>query len=258
MTNLTTREEILAALAWQVEIGVDEALEETPADWKAAKPLVFTPRAAVTAPATAEATTAPATPAAPPKPVVDLSRVNSLETLKTAMEGIEGLSIKQTAMNMVFGEGPQNPEIMFIGEAPGEDEDRSGRPFVGKAGQLLEKMLKAIGIVREQVYITNVLRWRPPGNRTPKTDEVAVCLPYLLRHIELVQPKLIVCLGGPASKALLNKDETVTRLRGQWHEHAGTPVLVTYHPAYLLRTPAQKREAWKDLRLLLKKLPPRA
>jgi len=252
MTNLLTREEILAALAWQLEIGVDEALEDAPADWTAAKPLVFQPKAALTAAAIPTESTAVAPPA-PSFVPVDLSSITTLEGLKAALDNLTGLSIKQTAMNMVFGEGPLNAEIMFVGEAPGEDEDRSGRPFVGRAGQLLEKMLKAIGMTREQVYITNVLRWRPPGNRTPKTDEVAVCLPYLLRHIELVKPKLLVCLGGPASKALLDREESVTRLRGQWFEHAGIPVLVTYHPAYLLRTPAQKQEAWKDLRLLLRK-----
>jgi DNA polymerase len=213
----------------------------------------------------------------PSAPTQDLSKIESLEELCLAMAAIEGLAIKKTAMNMVFGEGPLHPPLMFIGEAPGEEEDRSGRPLVGRAGQLLDKMLASIGISREQVYITNVLRWRPPGNRTPKSDEVAACLPYLLRHIELVAPKLLVLLGGPAAKAVLGRDESVTRLRNQWHTHpmrriqaatitlkdepsAGSdqsvllPTLVSYHPAYLLRTPLQKQESWRDFRVLIKKL----
>ena len=203
---------------------------------------------------------APAAPAAPLHPPRDLTTITSLDDLKTAMSELQGLSIKETAMNFVFGEGALQPPVMLIGEAPGEEEDRSGRPFVGPAGQLLEKMLASIGLTRAQVYITNVLPWRPPGNRTPKADEVATCLPYLMRHIELVQPKTILLLGGPAAKALLSKEESVTRLRGTWWDYHSPglgetrPALVSYHPAYLLRTPAQKRESWRDLRLLKKKI----
>ena len=264
----------LADLRFQVAMGADEALY--------AQPLALAPallptgitapsRPAANPPATNSpiyisarqqeaAPLAPAAPAAPLHPPRDLTTITSLDDLKTAMSELQGLSIKETAMNFVFGEGALQPPVMLIGEAPGEEEDRSGRPFVGPAGQLLEKMLASIGLTRAQVYITNVLPWRPPGNRTPKADEVATCLPYLMRHIELVQPKTILLLGGPAAKALLSKEESVTRLRGTWWDYHSPglgetrPALVSYHPAYLLRTPAQKRESWRDLRLLKKKI----
>ena len=264
----------LADLRFQVAMGADEALY--------AQPLALAPallptgitapgRPAANPPATNSpiyisarqqeaAPLAPAAPAAPLHPPRDLTTITSLDDLKTAMSELQGLSIKETAMNFVFGEGALQPPVMLIGEAPGEEEDRSGRPFVGPAGQLLEKMLASIGLTRAQVYITNVLPWRPPGNRTPKADEVATCLPYLMRHIELVQPKIILLLGGPAAKALLSKEESVTRLRGTWWDYHSPglgetrPALVSYHPAYLLRTPAQKRESWRDLRLLKKKI----
>lgn len=256
MSNLTTREEILATLAWQAAAGADEAVEDVAFDWSAPQTTLKSASLLSTAPAK------PAAPAPISKPAVsaDLSNIKTLDELKAALAAIEGLSIKDTAMNLVFGEGPLNPPIMFVGEAPGEEEDRSGRPFVGRAGQLLDKMIKAMGLTREQVYITNVLRWRPPGNRTPKSDEVAVCLPYLLRHIELVNPKLLVCLGGPAAKAILGRDDSVTRLRNQWFEHHSPhlqsliPTRATYHPAYLLRTPLQKRESWRDCLWITKKL----
>ena len=264
----------LADLRFQVAMGADEALY--------AQPLALAPAllpTGITAPGRPASNTlatnspiyisarqqeaaplAPAAPAAPLHPPRDLTTITSLDDLKTAMSELQGLSIKETAMNFVFGEGALQPPVMLIGEAPGEEEDRSGRPFVGPAGQLLEKMLASIGLTRAQVYITNVLPWRPPGNRTPKADEVATCLPYLMRHIELVQPKIILLLGGPAAKALLSKEESVTRLRGTWWDYHSPglgetrPALVSYHPAYLLRTPAQKRESWRDLRLLKKKI----
>jgi DNA polymerase len=191
---------------------------------------------------------------------VDLSSISTLEGLRQAANTLP-LSIRETATHLVFGAGnTQNPDIMLVGEAPGEEEDRTGQPFVGPAGQMLTNMLKAIGYEREQVYITNILFWRPPGNRTPKTEEVATCLPFLLRHIELVKPKTILLLGGVAGKALLGSDLSVARMRGRWWGHhspgleANLPVLVTFHPSYLLRTPAQKRESWADLRNLKKKI----
>lgn len=253
----------LAALRWQVAMGADDALENEPVN--------LTVAATAAAPLEVSSTPAPvykvrpAAPTAAPvmaprPPAIDLAQILTLADLKTAMEKIEGLSIRETAMNMVFGEGAEQPPVMLIGEAPGEEEDRSGRPFIGRAGQLLDKMISSLGFTREQLYITNVLPWRPPGNRTPKPEEVATCLPYLQRHIELVRPKLLLLLGGPAAKALLGKDESVTRMRGLWTDYKtpglpdSVPALVTYHPAYLLRTPLQKRESWRDLRLLKKKI----
>ena len=155
----------------------------------------------------------------------------------------------ESRTNTVFGVGDQKASLMIIGEAPGADEDKKGEPFVGRAGQLLTAMLKAIGLSREQVYIANVLKCRPPGNRDPHIDEVAACQPYLNRQIELIQPKLILSVGGVSAKNLLSTDESVGRLRGKVHEYVptGTPLMVTYHPAYLLRRPEEKAKVWSDL-----------
>jgi uracil-DNA glycosylase len=154
----------------------------------------------------------------------------------------------------VFADGNPEARVMFVGEAPGADEDRQGLPFVGVSGQLLDRMLASIGLDRATgFYITNIVFWRPPGNRTPTTNEIAVCLPFLERHIELVAPKVLVCLGGPSAKTLLGRAEGITRLRGQWHSYASprmaAPIdaMAVFHPAYLLRSPAHKREAWRDL-----------
>ena len=153
----------------------------------------------------------------------------------------------------VFGVGNSNAELMFIGEAPGADEDREGEPFVGRAGQLLNSMLKAIGLQREQVFIANILKSRPPNNRDPKPEEVQACIPYLFRQIELVNPKLILCVGRIAAQTLLETDTPIGKLRGQLHRIAGNrPMVVTYHPAYLLRSPGEKRKSWADLLLALR------
>ena len=150
----------------------------------------------------------------------------------------------------VFGVGNRNAEWMVIGEAPGADEDRQGEPFVGRAGQLLNSMLKAVGFAREQVFIANILKSRPPNNRDPRPDEVRACLPYLFRQIELVDPKLILCVGRIAAQTLLETDTPIGKLRGKLHRIAqNRPMVVTYHPAYLLRSPAEKRKAWSDLML---------
>ena len=164
---------------------------------------------------------------------------------------------------MVFGDGDPNADVMIIGEAPGAEEDRKGAPFVGASGHLLGRMLAAIGLTRESVYITNVLFWRPPGNRNPTSAEVATCLPFVQRHIELVSPKVLVFVGGAAAKTLLDRTEGIMRLRGKWYEYqiptdageaVSIPALAMLHPAYLLRTPAQKRLAWLDLLSLRAKL----
>lgn len=182
-----------------------------------------------------------------------LQNVHSLEELKQVMQAFEGCPLKKSAQNLVFGEGALHAPVMIIGEGPGADEDRQGRPFVGLSGQLLDKMLAAVGMSRtENVYITNVVPYRPPGNRQPTTAEIALYLPFLERHIDLINPKFLLLLGGTAVKALLNTQEGIIRLRGRWQSyiHAGRqtpiPVLATYHPAYLLRSPSKKREAWHD------------
>lgn len=156
--------------------------------------------------------------------------------------------------SVVFGVGNPRAELMFIGEAPGADEDAQGEPFVGRAGQLLTKIIEAMGYRREQVYITNILKCRPPQNRTPLPDEVANCLPYVLRQIELIQPKVIVALGATALRALLDVQLGITKMRGHWYTFRDIPIMPTFHPAYLLRNPAAKREVWADMKAVLEKL----
>lgn len=162
--------------------------------------------------------------------------------------------LHRTRRQAVFGVGNRNADLMVIGEAPGAEEDRRGEPFVGRAGQLLNEMLTAIGLARETVYIANVLKSRPPQNRDPRPDEVAACEPYLKRQIALVRPKIMLAVGRIAAQNLLKTDTRIGALRGRVHDYAGTPLVVTYHPAYLLRTPADKRKAWDDLRLAVRLL----
>ncbi|MBI2679199.1 MAG: uracil-DNA glycosylase [Candidatus Koribacter versatilis] len=156
--------------------------------------------------------------------------------------------------NIVFGVGNPHAELMFVGEGPGADEDAKGEPFVGRAGQLLNKMIEAMGVQRADVYIANVVKCRPPDNRTPERDEMETCSPFLYRQIAAIQPKVIVALGATATKALLNVNEPMSALRGRWHAFRGTKLIATYHPAYLLRDPRQKGEAWKDLQMAMKEL----
>lgn len=156
--------------------------------------------------------------------------------------------------NIVFGVGNVNPDIMFVGEGPGADEDEQGEPFVGRAGQLLNNMIAAMGLKRDQVYIANVVKCRPPGNRTPERDECDTCGPFLLRQIDVIRPKVIVALGAVAAKYLLAINDSMANLRGRWYDVKGSKLAVTYHPAYLLRDPRQKKEAWKDLQMVMKYL----
>lgn len=181
-----------------------------------------------------------------------------LATLEAAVAGFDGCLLRETALNLCFADGSPGAEVMMIGEAPGAEEDRQGKPFVGQSGQLLDKMLATIGLARAAVYITNVIYWRPPGNRTPTQAEIAACQPFLERQIELLQPKVIVFVGGIAARGLLGVKEGVTRLRGRrfvYTTAAGRaiPAVVMFHPAYLLRQAAQKRFAWRDL-LALRRL----
>lgn len=189
------------------------------------------------------------TPAVQEKPTQD-----TLEKLKEDIAAFEGCPLKKTAINLVFADGNPKADIMLIGEAPGADEDRQGKPFVGMSGQLLTKAFKAAGFAREKdLYITNTVFWRPPGNRQPTPQEIQACLPFTQRHIALVNPKLIILVGGTAVKALLNKNDGITKLRGNWFEYASPyqkhPIKMTaiYHPAYLLRSPGRKKDVWFDL-----------
>lgn len=186
-------------------------------------------------------------------------RINNLNELKEAVEKFEGCALKLTASKTVFGDGSPNAKIMLIGEAPGADEDRLGLPFVGRSGHLLESMLHAVHIEREDCYIANVLPWRPPGNRTPTDAEKAVCLPFLRKQIDLINPDFIFILGGSAANALLEIEEPISKLRGRWLEYKNSngkiiKVLASFHPAYLLRNPAQKAKSWVDLLRLVKNM----
>jgi DNA polymerase len=175
----------------------------------------------------------------------------TLAELKQAMQDYEGCSLKQSAMNLVFADGNPKADLMLVGEAPGADEDRQGLPFVGQSGQLLDRILKAVGFDRTTVYISNIIPWRPPGNRPPTTQEIAACQPFIQKHIELVHPKIVVFLGGVAAKTLLNSTEGIMKLRGTWRDYQinnilSVKALATFHPAYLLRSPGQKALVWRD------------
>ncbi|GAB5467716.1 MAG: uracil-DNA glycosylase [Rhodospirillales bacterium] len=246
---------LLALLDWQLAMGADEVLEERARDRFAEPPPIA--KSQQTQSRRSQAPAPRQTPLAGPAEIQASAReqaqaAGDLDALRAALEAFEGCDLKKTASNLVFADGTPESRIMLIGEAPGRDEDRQGLPFVGVSGQLLDRMLAGIGLDRESVYITNILFWRPPGNRTPTPGEVAACLPFVERHIELVQPTHLLLLGGLSAKTLLARSEGITRLRGQWGAvnfaglAAPVPALATLHPAYLLRQPAQKRLAWRD------------
>lgn len=242
-----------ALLEWQVEFGVDEAISDTPVNRFEVKPEPKkTPAASEPQPQIARVK----------EPEVDgvavaekaAKAAQDLDALKAAMGAFDHCELKLGARNLVFSDGAAGSRVMIIGEAPGREEDREGRPFVGRAGQLLDKMLAAIDLRRaENVYITNVLPWRPPQNRDPKPEEIAMMLPFLKRHVELAKPDILVLMGNISCQAVLAK-RGITRLRGSWAEALGKPTLPMFHPAYLLRSPEKKREAWADLLELKAKL----
>jgi len=181
----------------------------------------------------------------------DLARSgDSLETLASAAAACTRCRLSETRRSVVFGEGSPTPTVLFVGEGPGAEEDQTGRPFVGEAGRLLEAMLAALGWRRDQVYIANVVKCRPPGNRDPEEDEMTACASFLERQIELLEPRVIVALGRFAARRLIGSQGSLASMRGRWFSMRGIPLLVTYHPAYLLRTPADKRLAWADLKVL--------
>lgn len=267
----------LAALSWQVAMGADEAVTEAGVDRYAATASAQAAPASTAPPrkpplrerARPADQTAPAPPAAAKvigaeEAVEDARQLatacNSLDELRAALEKFEGCPLKRTATNLVFGDGNPNAEVMFIGEAPGADEDRQGLPFVGVSGQMLDRMLSFIDLDRSRFYITNMLYWRPPGNRTPTDAEVATCHPFLERHIQLVAPKILVLVGNRSAKSLLQTTQGITKLRGRWDEVSiggidpPIPALPTLHPAYLLRNSAQKRYAWRDALILRERL----
>jgi uracil-DNA glycosylase len=207
--------------------------------------------AAQVAPAVQVAPATPVAPAAQVEPAAQGGPADAWEALQAEVQACTRCALHRTRTQAVFGVGDARAEWLVIGEAPGAEEDRRGEPFVGRAGQLLDAMLRAIGLERgRNVYIANILKSRPPGNRDPKPEEVASCLPYLRRQIELIRPRLILAVGRIAAQNLLATDSPLARLRGRVHAFGplNTPLIVTYHPAYLLRTPADKRKAWEDLK----------
>lgn len=262
-------EALLAALDLQIAWGAEDALEDLPQD--RTRPREAAPRSAALPPTvmqpapTLVATPRPASPGlAAFTPAAAAAQglaegADSLDALRAAMAALD-TPLRDTAGKLVFADGVAESGLMLIGEAPGGDEDRQGLPFVGVSGQLLDRMLGSIGVRRaENAYLTNILPWRPPGNRTPTDVEVNLFTPFALRHVALVRPRAVVLLGGTAAKAMLRTREGITRLRGRWHRleipGLGTvPALPTLHPAYLLRRPGEKRDAWADLRLLRRAL----
>jgi DNA polymerase len=248
---------LLAWLDWYRAMGATDWVGERPLDRRAADPPeTWSPAAPPSSPAAVKAPAAPLalrSPGAVAASARELAAAcASVAELERALAGFDGCALKETALNLCFADGNPAAEVMLIGEAPGAEEDRKGKPFVGPSGQLLDRMLATIGLDRGSVYITNVIYWRPPGNRTPTPAEIAACQPFLERTIELVKPKLMVFVGGIAARGLLGVKEGVTKLRGRrllYKLADGTtiPALVMFHPAYLLRQPAQKRLAWRDL-----------
>ena len=216
-------------------------------------------------PPPAPAPSAPAKPPAKPKePEVRFAARVSLTPPKGGKDTLESIAaeiaacqlcaLAPTRKHVVPGQGALKPEVMFIGEGPGADEDEQGLAFVGRAGQLLTKMINAMGYAREQVFIGNIVKCRPPGNRVPTPEEMAGCIPYLKRQIAVIQPKLIVCLGATAARGLVNETMPIGKARGSWREFEGIPVMLTFHPAYLLRDPRQKAPCWSDLKAVLARL----
>ena len=288
---MSDKRESLAALAWLVEAGADEAIGAEPVDRFAAKASSHPPleggskspqrsgglfgegsarsaarMAGTASPLGASAYPSPKTPSAfstlpqgegtKEKDSIGTAQTlarsaTTLAELKSALEGFDGCALKKNCANTVFADGNPLSRIMFIGEAPGREEDRLGLPFVGRAGKLLDKMMASINLDRSTAYITNVLNWRPPDNRDPSPEEAAMCLPFLRRHIELVNPGIIILLGAVAARHVMGFTEGIMKLRGRWLEYrvgdGMIPVMATLHPAYLLRQPGHKKLAWRDL-----------
>ena len=277
------RNELIAMLAWQLDMGIDEALLDLPQI--DAVPLRLDQLLAVVAPAGDKdvSQTAMGGTALQPSEAVKMANsalansgavpskdktntdssalagITSLVDLQSAMARLDDCPLKHTASNLCFADGNPGARLMIIGEAPGRDEDRMGVPFVGADGQLLDKMIASIGLDRASVYLTNLLPWRPPGNRSPTDEETAMLLPWLFRHVQLAKPEFVLLLGGAAAKLVLGSHDGIMKLRGCWRDvdfgdGVPRPVLASLHPAYLLRSPAQKRLAFEDLLLLAKRL----
>jgi uracil-DNA glycosylase len=276
----------LAALQWHIDAGADEGVWDSPTD-RTVKGISSSPvnmvenaASALSAPPKIKASSIHPAPSvqvpdialegtafAKAKALELAASAKTLNDLRAVMETFDGLAIRKTATQMVFADGNPKARIMVVGEAPGADEDRQGNPFVGVSGQLLDRILVAIGLNRidedpaRAVYISNILNWRPPGNRTPSPQEIDISLPFIERHIALIQPKVLILCGGVAAKGLLGAGDAISKLRGKFHTYTPThpslfdgdytcPAIATYHPAYLLRTPLQKKAVWADMLML--------
>lgn len=270
----SNRADDFALMAFYVEAGVDTLLADAPIDrFTAEGPPQIAERATATMEALDESDVRPAKPRiaaggisrfesappleAPPAPDAAIMTAreaarsaSSLDELRAILERFEGCGLRLTAKRLVFADGNPAARVMFVGEAPGREEDIEGLPFVGRSGKLLDRMMAAIGLDRTGAYIANVIPWRPPGNRTPTPQESQICLPFIKRQIELANPDILVCLGGPAATALIGVRDGIRKSRGHWHlYHTGTReirAIASFHPAYLLRTPLEKRAAWRD------------
>lgn len=256
-------------LAFYLEAGVDCALHDEPVN-RLSEPEAAAPRMmdapVERKPLVMEQKAVPrGTPIPPPAPDIAIASAReaartapTLDELRTLLDNFDGCALKATATRLVFADGNPEARVMFVGEAPGRDEDLTGLPFVGRSGKLLDLMLRAIGLDRNTAYIANVIPWRPPGNRDPSPQETQICLPFIKRQIELVDPDVLVCLGKPSSQAVLELKDGIMRSRGRWHTYdTGTRsirAMATFHPAYLLRQPIYKRLAWQDLRSISKAL----
>jgi DNA polymerase len=261
-------------LAFYLEAGVDCALADEPVNRLAEPDIAPAPREAAPAPA-ARTPDRPMPPMAAPLPVgrsepapapeaaIASAReaahtAPTLEALRALLETFDGCALKHTATRLVFADGNPQARVMFVGEAPGRDEDIEGLPFVGRSGKLLDRMIAAIGLDRSSAYIANVIPWRPPGNRTPTPQETQICLPFIRRQIELVNPDVLVTLGNPSTQTLLGTREGIMRTRGKWFDYdtgsRAIRAIATFHPAYLLRSPSYKRMSWQDLRAIAKAL----
>ena len=276
MQPVPDMQSVAALLRWYDEIGVDLAIDDVPHNRFTELEIKSTPGVQLaperpptrTAPAYAAPRTAPEIPPAAisalSSEAVVLSareaaeKAQTLDELREALDTFEGCALRKTATQLVFADGNPQARVMLVGEAPGAEEDRAGKPFVGRSGQLLDRMLKAIGLDRTSAYITNVVPWRPPGNRTPTPLETAACLPFTRRHIELSASEILVCLGNPSTQILLGAREGIMRTRGRWLDYdAGSRTLRAMpmlHPAFLLRQPGHKRLAWRDMRELARAL----
>jgi len=253
-------------LAFYAEAGVDALVGENPVDrFAAAEPAAPVARIARAPAPPDSAAISRAVIAAPPptdEAAIDAraaaKAANSLDELRAILAKFDGCALKATATQLVFADGNPEARLMFVGEAPGRDEDIEGLPFVGRSGKLLDRMLAAIGMNRTSVYIANIVPWRPPGNRTPTPQESQICLPFILRQIELADPDILVCLGGPSAQTLLGMKDGITKTRGRWFTFdtgkREIRAMPTFHPAFLLRSPLQKRFAWRDFLAVKKAL----